>query len=117
MRTIKFRGKLKSDGNWEYGDLLHDNIDGCYIYPIEPRGLCEDSEVIPETVGQFSGLYDCNKKEIYEGDILKWSNGKMYVVKFCKECSMRLLRNVTMVFLVAFRYMHLLSLKKENVKS
>ena len=83
MRTIKFRGKLKSNGNWGYGDLLQDNFDGCYIYPIEVGDLYKNNEVIPETVGQFTSLYDCDGKEIYEGDILDF-NGVTVEVRFVR---------------------------------
>jgi hypothetical protein len=68
-REITFRG-LKADGSneWIYGDLIHNYIHhktGCSIVN---GGGCIWHEVIPETVGQFTGLTDKNGTRVFDGD-------------------------------------------------
>lgn len=72
MRTIKFRGKRVDNGKWIYGYYVIDPAGKSRIYwqPFSEATSNTYHFVSPETVGQFIGLTDKTKVEIYEGDIV-----------------------------------------------
>lgn len=79
-REVKFRG-LRIDGKgWVYGGYFQHTPDEdgvrYYIFDFNEGAV----EVIPESVGQFTGLHDNNGKEVFEGDIfelgvVEWIDG------------------------------------------
>lgn len=88
MRTIKFRGKDIVTGEWVVGNLFQGKrqgedyavilMDKRYVHEEKlpediPFGFYKDEITVvdPKTVGQFVGLFDCEKREIYEGEIIK----------------------------------------------
>ncbi|MDR1340655.1 MAG: YopX family protein [Prevotellaceae bacterium] len=89
-RHIKFRGKRTDNGEWAYGFYNEDGNGNPVIKDTKYHvndGYIDliPVHVIPETVGQFTGLYDSNRKEIYEGDIIKTVQGFTAVVEWVKD--------------------------------
>ena len=82
MRDILFRGKRIYEDEWVEGSLIC-FADGCCFVCVQGENMdfMDKFGVIPETVGQYTGLTDKNGKKVFEGDIVKCTD-KTYDYSF-----------------------------------
>ena len=89
MREVLFRGKRTDNGEWvKCSETYIRDGDGIWLSDENLNVVT----VIPETVGQYTGLTDKNGNKIFEGDILK-AFGYIYVIMWDSIRAMFYLRD------------------------
>jgi hypothetical protein len=95
-----YRGKRIDNGEWVHGWHMQTGVSKQVDWIIKPYLFCADIilgideskpkhlngcyEVIPETVGQSTGIKDIESVETYLGDMIEHAK-QTYEIKWCKE--------------------------------
>lgn len=71
IENIKFKAKRLDNGEWVEGDLVHSITP---IFICSPNSVFPDIPVVhrvdPSTACMFTGLKDCEGKELFEHDLI-----------------------------------------------
>ena len=87
IEDIKFKAKRLDNGEWVKGDLVHSiSYVGISYSSDEFSDVPIVHRVDPSTVCQFTGLKDCEGKEVWNHDLLQsqWT-GVSYEVSYSQE--------------------------------
>lgn len=98
QREIIFRGQRVDNKEWVYGDLKQSypkDFLPTITHWVENEEYYMTSEVILETVGQFTGLLDKNGNKIFIDDLYKDEEGDLWKViqMKCGRYALELLEN------------------------
>lgn len=91
MRDIIFRGKREDNGEWiaESETYIKDG-DGTWLSD-ESHDVVK---VIPETVGEFTGVTDKNDRKIFERDIVKRGD-RIWIIEYDVKCAQFVMKTFT----------------------
>lgn len=83
-REILFRGKRVDNGKWVFGFIVINNDGKHYIKDTDynvNNGKIDliPEEVVPETVGQFTGRIDLDGNKIFEDDIVLHGQSNRFI--------------------------------------
>ena len=87
IEDINFKAKRLDNGEWVKGDLVHSTS---YVGISYPSDEFSDVPIVhrvdPSTVCQFTGLKDCEGKEVWDHDLLQsQGTGVIYEVSYSQE--------------------------------